>query len=76
MCQTVERVIYALSVFALMSALTGCKEEAAFDPREPARGPGGLVGLDGEVSASALTGAYDDPPAWRDVGNRPLPKGL
>ncbi len=67
MCQTVERVIYALSVFALLSALTGCKEEAAFNPREPARGPGGLVGLDGEVSASALSGAYDDPPAWREV---------
>lgn len=48
-------------------ALTHCKEEPAFDPREPARGPGGMVGLDGELSPESLKRPVDAPPTKRDT---------
>ena len=58
--------IWALiCVTASALLLQGCESDGGFDPDDPARGPGGLVGQGPEVSPMALFQGVDAPPPRR-----------
>lgn len=57
----------ASAALIALVALAGCKKEPSFNPREPARGPGGMVGLDGEINPGSLTQSVDKRPDARAI---------
>lgn len=63
------RVRSLLVIAAAAAALGGmaCHEEPAFDPKNPAQGPGGLVGNDGPITDGNFAGGNDVLPAAREV---------
>ena len=48
-----------------LCALSACEKNATFTPQSPERGPGQLVGLDGEVNVSSLRQGVDGVPNAR-----------
>ncbi len=63
-----SRVMLALTslVFATLVA-PACSKEPVFDPADPARGPGGMVGNGDPITNGRYTGGEDTRPAAREV---------
>ncbi len=49
------------------TAATGCQQETPFDPKDPAIGPGGLVGNDGPITDGNFPGGDDALPVARTL---------
>ncbi|MFU8805087.1 MAG: hypothetical protein ACNA8W_14835 [Bradymonadaceae bacterium] len=67
-------VLPPLIWFALCAALLvlpACETERSFDPTEPARGPGGMVGSDSPLHDGPFAGGDDSSVAPREVAARP-----
>ncbi|MGA9520875.1 MAG: hypothetical protein WBV82_05390 [Myxococcaceae bacterium] len=59
--------ILACACALALAGTIGCQQETPFDPKDPASGPGALVGNDGPITDGNFPGGDDTLPAAREV---------
>ncbi|MBA2662208.1 MAG: hypothetical protein H0U74_07920 [Bradymonadaceae bacterium] len=62
-----SRLPVLVVLIGVCALVVGCEDARTFDPADPARGPGGLVGNELPITNGQFTGGNDSLPTARDV---------